>query len=656
MTRKKDEGKLKPAGRTSDFPGTKLAFLDSRETQWHEAQKAGPDAVSNFYSRITRMFLQQWGFGMPFGKEVPMVGTAVDSVGPEIPQFDCEGLSDAEIGERVKVYEKLRTSASIKNGTQEVIEAIQEMFSERPRKPTVVSAYSKQHYNDRLKEGFDKEWEKVKDSVSPSLRLSMCSTYEVDDKYKKQLKIYKKGGAWAPRTAKEYSQAVKDSPTMLYPIADAIAQRTGMYVTIMLSGPMDDGKVGGRSVHSNVMGGCVEKIWPEYDSKGFALAEKSLIGFASKFFSPKDCEARKVIGNEGPDMEMDDEENETPGKSPTPRISSPPKTAPSAVTAPTPLTAPSPPVATLASKESEPAKHGPALDTASPGTAKGPTMVIDPSLMEDGGKDGGDNDVGGGATGGGSGGEVETTSRDRDSVTADQMTSETEVCTPTATIVPPGDVFPPQFNFSSMVDVTNPANAANGTNGTLLQEEISLDNVQSVTLRGALTYLIGKEWGDDWQKFVHAYFEFEKSRGFVNDDGRLPTIERPFAIQVWMKNARPLVDQKIDPSFPGDMTRWWQTLKDMTKADVGTKADYSIINKGGNNGLLLVAVGLCWWGERIEEIGRRFDGEDGWLHMVRDVGGMLHFLRENHAKSTSSKPASKRKNTENSGKSNKKAK
>jgi hypothetical protein len=58
--------------------------------------------------------------------------------------------------------------------------------------------------------------------------------------------------------------------------------------------------------------------------------------------------------------------------------------------------------------------------------------------------------------------------------------------------------------------------------------------------------------------------------------------------------------------------------------------DTEALDKAGSGGMFLVALGLVWWGEKIEEIGRRLDVTGSWLTSVREVAGVLDSLRDWH--------------------------
>jgi len=134
----------------------------------------------------------------------------------------------------------------------------------RPRKQAAINLYSERYYKERLKDGFDAKWKAVSGIVPASARLGMCRDFireswkrepaefrdtlekETEETFQAKLEEYSKGTAWQPRTAREYDQALQESANMVVPFADAIAQRLGMYVAVLMVGPLKDGKIGVR--------------------------------------------------------------------------------------------------------------------------------------------------------------------------------------------------------------------------------------------------------------------------------------------------------------------------------------------------------------------------------------------------------------------------
>ncbi|KAG6805003.1 hypothetical protein H0H92_001196, partial [Tricholoma furcatifolium] len=79
------------------------------------------------------------------------------------------------------------------------------------------------------------------------------------------------------------------------------------------------------------------------------------------------------------------------------------------------------------------------------------------------------------------------------------------------------------------------------------------------------------------------------------DDGRLSTDQRPAAISSWMRGKRRWVDVEIDDGFATAWLAWWSGLKE------GGDTNIAKLAKGGANGLLLVVIGLAWWGNEVDD-------------------------------------------------------
>lgn len=75
------------------------------------------------------------------------------------------------------------------------------------------------------------------------------------------------------------------------------------------------------------------------------------------------------------------------------------------------------------------------------------------------------------------------------------------------------------------------------------------------------------------------------------------------------------------------------------KGDDVNDADMAALNKAGPLGLFLVVLGLVWWGERQEEIGRRYEGPGGWLAGVNEVRRVLSDLRDDHMEIENASPS-----------------
>ncbi|KAF8222049.1 hypothetical protein L208DRAFT_1382029 [Tricholoma matsutake] len=187
-------------------------------------------------------------------------------------------------------YKKVASMSG--NKVQEILQSMHEMATAKhPKKHAVINLYSDRYYKTCMKEKFDKLWATASQTLPRSARIQICKTFidecwkkeqvefreelekEMEETYKAEMKAFQNG-----------MTAMEDSASTLIPFADAISQHLGVYVAVMMVGPLNDGKVGVRSVHLSMAGGCKEKMWPEYDCEGFSAAESLLTSFANLFF------------------------------------------------------------------------------------------------------------------------------------------------------------------------------------------------------------------------------------------------------------------------------------------------------------------------------------------------------------------------------------
>ncbi|KAG6806504.1 hypothetical protein H0H92_011080 [Tricholoma furcatifolium] len=141
-------------------------------------------------------------------------------------------------------------------------------------------------------------------------------------------------------------------------------------------------------------------------------------------------------------------------------------------------------------------------------------------------------------------------------------------------------------------------------------------------MRSAIGYLEGKAWGEDWISCVEALVNFEEVRGFLIDDGRLSTDQWPAAISSWMHGKRHWMDVEIDDGFATAWLAWWSRLKE------GGDMNIVKLAKGRANGLLLVVIGLAWWGNEVDDVSHWDEGDESWGWAVRDVWLRLEVLKE----------------------------
>ncbi|KAG6914898.1 hypothetical protein DXG01_014666 [Tephrocybe rancida] len=171
--------------------------------------------------------------------------------------------------------------------------------------------------------------------------------------------------------------------------------------------------------------------------------------------------------------------------------------------------------------------------------------------------------------------------------------------------------------------------------------DLELIPIDNEAMCEGIAYLMVKEWGTVWEDLVQALFEFEKSCGFLRDDGRLAVNDRPERFATWMKAHRSLNWQEPTYAvYPNEFVSWWRHLKSLTEPAEGSNANFTSLCKSGTNDVFLVVLGLVWWGDKIKEIRRWYDAVESWLAVICDVILMLVHLASMLV--TSRKPVSKR--------------
>ncbi|KAF9502681.1 hypothetical protein BS47DRAFT_1310793, partial [Hydnum rufescens UP504] len=131
-----------------------------------------------------------------------------------------------------------------------------------------------------------------------------------------------------------------------------------------------------------------------------------------------------------------------------------------------------------------------------------------------------------------------------------------------------------------------------------------------------------------WQELLHAWVELERHFGYSDTTvGKSVTSgSRPPEIALWIKNARSVMF--LPPNlraqlFEATYWKWWVLCqlswcsKDIRVHDAHTapkSADWSIVKKGGKNGLLSVIMALYFW-----RMSKDFSPHSSWHHAVKDA-------------------------------------
>lgn len=79
-----------------------------------------------------------------------------------------------------------------------------------------------------------------------------------------------------------------------------------------------------------------------------------------------------------------------------------------------------------------------------------------------------------------------------------------------------------------------------------------------------------------------------------------------------MRDARPWKDQPIDDNFVSSWWSWWNVVKAVNGPAIP-----------GPSGILIIVLGLAWWGATLSSEDRMLEVGDGWLAAVREVSDVL---------------------------------
>ncbi|KAG6806273.1 hypothetical protein H0H92_011960 [Tricholoma furcatifolium] len=272
---KKDKDSAQPLpGRASWAQGTKHDLLESRTSQWTDAQEAKKTNI--FYTVTTQMIIQQYGFDLPYDQDGPILTKASESTCASVMTFP-EEMAESEKQKRTDFFWGLRTKVGnwyrhrmkamgnnrVRTQVQEILEAFNAMSQIRPSKDKPKSLYSRQHYQTRIKPIVEREWnaltEEEREVPGARLQLSNAVTTkswkaeteafrkaiedECEETYREAMEDYKNGKSWTPRTAEEYHKAIEEAHVILLPFVDALTQYYGTSVSILLCGPMSRGEI-----------------------------------------------------------------------------------------------------------------------------------------------------------------------------------------------------------------------------------------------------------------------------------------------------------------------------------------------------------------------------------------------------------------------------
>ncbi|KAJ7446062.1 hypothetical protein FB451DRAFT_1412422 [Mycena latifolia] len=316
---------VKP-GKVGWVHGTKLAFFQAHKEEFIAAAEV--KATGPFYSWVTHLYLAKYGYNVAWDTDLDDDQDTTSDVDED---EDVDSLAADEAERRAEYFQTLRSkigvwynaqySGSVEKKAKKV--TFKQLFNKpelelpAPVKPRELHYYSRRFYTERIKDRVAARWGAVSRRPNPPaiIKIRNQVTKEawngesepfkaevraaIEQEHKVATEAYSLvvSGA-APTTAAEYDIALNNAAYYLQPFADAIHERFGMNVAILMCGPIADrgGRIEVRSVHSGMSNGLVPQIWSDFDRAGFNGAQRSFVDFSQQCFTEEECRARSLNG------------------------------------------------------------------------------------------------------------------------------------------------------------------------------------------------------------------------------------------------------------------------------------------------------------------------------------------------------------------------
>ncbi|KAJ7717952.1 hypothetical protein B0H16DRAFT_1740264 [Mycena metata] len=584
-------------GKVSWVWGTKLVFFSKRKDQWLVEAEAG--RAGAFYTKLMKLYVKKYGYQLADDEDLEVdIEDPPDSAADEVvherlapEEADFRERYTKLLRGRIGQWYRLQYGSLLKSDASAFTEMFTGVLDGAPPKPTraqIGHYYSRKFYDSRVKpqadariaalkrrallEGLPEP--KVIDIISKECELAL------EREYTENVKAWEQSLADSPtRTPDEIAVTLDNAAYYVQPLVDAIQQRFGMCVSLLLCGPI--GKRGGRimvqSVHAGQTKGLAAQKWPEHDWLGFQEVERIMCNFGKECFSVAECRARIVKGS--------DEEGTGAGAS-----------SASVSAGPSQSTAQPPNPAALS-----------AADTAE-GSGGAPSRM--------------------GVAGGAAQGENEPV-RPIASGAGDRALSENA-----------GDK-EAAGNSADAERGTGPEGA--GHDGVQGGGEGGVEDEYGVGVDAETRAGIEACWrlGIEWGECVDKFFDFECAWGFDEGTFQMGRVKRPVEFGMWLQRGRKwylpptisVVGTRDDKeSFAGRWWTWYTSLQPPERVMLGTtlsrpeKADWSnMAAMHRTNGLLQVMAALSWWGEKLV---KERDGPEwpDWVAAVEDMTWVLEEL------------------------------
>ncbi|KAJ7437069.1 hypothetical protein B0H11DRAFT_2255634 [Mycena galericulata] len=710
-------------GKPSWVTGTKLAFFERYKEPWILAG----DKPGHFYSDITKRFLIKYGWDRQYSERGADLEEDTDD--PDEDAVAAFLSPEDEVEERAEYYFMLRTKIAqwyryhykkilAEDSLETSVDALLSGLGgpRKPRKRRALHEYSEKYYESRVKPLFDAEMEKqmaaweggelekkpeavnVRNKVLGKQWAAETAAFrarveaEVVQAHEDAMEEYDAAleaarGAADSRTPGEFHKLLSTAAATLDPLAESLAARYGMAVSILLAGPIPDkgGAIEVLSTHAGKTRSRAPKTWPQADATGFTAVVTSMTRFATLAFSQDQCDARALpnvplasrprlgaagsaanngggggltgglFGMQRSDGSEDGEDEEEEGEDPNNREGDEdddevPLSALSAVARKRKEKEKvvKEKAKTKRAKERENRRKEKEKENAADG-AEAPTRPKPRPIQRNAGTAAGPAPDPSSSTGPTL--RALGASANPDGVPSTPPAPPRDNPSDGAPSSPPA---PPRDTPGDSVRDTPSAGASTAATGTAnpppremtpAAKEVSVPPPWKKVGQGRWTEelkrvwpwfeRVGATWGERWEDCAFAYLAFEEASGFPFERVRIPKGPREgLGIDAWISTGRKL---NYDPCLPDleelrtKFWRWWRGLQpEERRVEEGVLSrkggiDWAgLRDYSGKNGLLQATMVLGWWGNKVHrKTGGSAEEVAQWELAVDDVAWAL---------------------------------
>ncbi|KAJ7758478.1 hypothetical protein DFH07DRAFT_958338 [Mycena maculata] len=318
------EDPVKP-GRKPWIHGTKLKFFETFKDPYIKAAEISQVEAGRLYDDVTNEYLKKYGYNLAYDEDLRSDQDIASDVDEDenvndIPPEEAASRADYCAVVRVKVGAWLRSQygslTNTKRRKKAKLSGFRQLFDKpeldppKPVLPRILHYYSRKYYKDHIKARFDERWASVskvppQPGKKPVAAITVHNTVIKEawlaeiEPFKAEVLAAMKAehdiavnaystavSGEAPSTPGEYQIALDNIVYYLQPFLNAIQERVGMNVSILLCGPIPDwgGAIEMFSVHAGMSKGLVPRIWADFDRAGFEAVRKSFRDFSDQCF------------------------------------------------------------------------------------------------------------------------------------------------------------------------------------------------------------------------------------------------------------------------------------------------------------------------------------------------------------------------------------